>query len=282
MGRRKSGFSDLLDLAVRLPWKASAALVPATFLAFLFIELASAQSGAVSDLKQMGSVVIRGFIHTFAYFFKYIVPLAFAIGAAVSYSKRARSMALFDGVRSDSKVQISDLTWQDFERLVGEGFRHRGFQVTERSGAGADGGVDLALARGHERFLVQCKQWRAQSVGVSVIRELYGVMAAERVAGGYVVTSGTFTRDAKAFASGRNIELIDGPGMDDLLQDGRNAAPKSSVQMPDTAFIPSAPVCPSCKSTMVLRTAKRGSRIGSSFWGCAHYPKCRQTVAIGQ
>jgi hypothetical protein len=62
MGRRKSGFSDLLDLAVRLPWKASAALVPATFLAFLFIELASAQSGAVSDLKQMGSVVIRGFI----------------------------------------------------------------------------------------------------------------------------------------------------------------------------------------------------------------------------
>lgn len=70
--------------------------------------------------------------------------------------------------------------------------------------------MDLALARGHERFLVQCKQWRAQQVGVSVVRELYGIMAAERVAGGYVFTSGTFTRDAKAFAAGRNIELLDG------------------------------------------------------------------------
>jgi restriction system protein len=282
MGRRKSGLSELLDLAVRLPWKASAALVPATFLVFLVIELASVQSGAVSDLQQMGSVVIRGYIHTFAYIFKYIVPLVFAVSAVVSYSKRARSAALFDGVRSDSRVQISDLTWQDFERLVAEGFRHRGFQVTERSGAGADGGVDLALAQGHERFLVQCKQWRARSVGVAVVRELYGVMAAESVAGGYVVTSGTFTRDAKQFASGRNIELIEGAGMGDLLRDGRNAPPTSSVKMPDPSFIPSAPVCPGCKSTMVLRTAKRGSRIGSSFWGCAQYPKCRQTVALGQ
>jgi restriction system protein len=280
MGRRKSGFSDLLELAVRLPWKVSAALVPATFLTFLVIELASGQSEAVTDLKQMSSVVIRGLIHTFAYFLKYIVPLAFAIGAAVSYSKRARSADIFDQVRSNAKGAVSDLSWQDFERLVGEGFRHRGFQVTERSGAGPDGGVDLALARGHERFLVQCKQWRAQSVGVSVIRELYGVMAAEGVAAGYVVTSGTFTRDAKEFASGRNIELIDGKGIADLLRDGRNAPP-SMIEMPDAAFKPSAPACPVCNSSMVLRTAKRGSRVGSSFWGCAQYPKCRQTLAIG-
>jgi restriction system protein len=281
MGRRKGGLTELFELAMRLPWKVSAALVPVTFLILLVIEMASAQSGAVSDLNQMGSVVIRTYIHTFAYLLKYIVPFAFAIGAAVSYSRRARSAALFDQVRGVAKVVVSDLTWQNFERLVGEGFRHRGFQVTERSGAGADGGVDLSLARGHERFLVQCKQWRAQSVGVSVIRELYGVMAAERVAAGYVVTSGTFTRDAKEFASGRNIELIDGTGLGDLLKDGRNASPPSTIEMPDAAFKPSAPVCPACKSSMVLRTAKRGNRVGSSFWGCAQYPKCRQTVAIG-
>jgi restriction system protein len=281
MGRRKGGFTELLDFAVRLPWKVSAALVPATFLIFLLIEFASVQSGAVADLKQMGSVVIRGSIHTVAYFLKYIVPFAFAIGAAVSYAKRARSADLFDQVRSNAKGAVSDLTWQDFERLVGEGFRHRGFQVTERSGAGPDGGVDLALARGHERFLVQCKQWRAQSVGVSVIRELYGVMAAERAAAGYVVTSGTFTRDAKEFASGRNIELIDGRGIGDLLREGRNASPPSTIEMPDAAFKPSTPVCPVCKSSMVLRTAKRGSQVGSSFWGCAQYPKCRQTLAMG-
>jgi restriction system protein len=281
MGRRKSGLSDLLDLAGRLPWKVSAALVPATFLILLVIEVASAQGEAVTELKQMSTAVIRGSIHTFAYILKFIVPLAFAIGAVVSYSKRARSAAVFDLVRNNPMIEVTALTWQDFERLVGEGFRYRGFEVTERSGAGPDGGVDLTLARGHDRFLVQCKRWRSQSVGVSVIRELYGVMAAERVANGYVVTSGTFTREAKEFASGRNIELIDGRGLEGLIRDGRKAAPASPIQMPDPAFKPSEPICPACKATMVLRTAKRGNRVGSSFWGCAQYPKCRQTVTIG-
>jgi hypothetical protein len=113
--------------------------------------------------------------------------MIFLVAALVSFVKRSRSITLFDDVRGGSIADIANLSWQEFEALVGERFRHRGFQVTPRGGAGPDGGVDLALARGHERFLVQCKQWRAQQVGVSVVRELYGIMAAERVAGGCVV-----------------------------------------------------------------------------------------------
>lgn len=93
----------------------------------------------------------------------------------------------------------------------------------DRAGCSLGVGVDLALARGHERYLVQCKQWRARQVGVSVVRELYGVMAAERVAGGYVVTSGSFTKDAKEFAAARHIELIDGNELSALLRDGESA-----------------------------------------------------------
>lgn len=33
--------------------------------------------------------------------------------------------------------------------------------------------------------------------------------------------------------------------------------------------------CPRCGSSMVLRTAKRGSNAGNQFWGCSAYPKCR-------
>jgi predicted RNA-binding Zn-ribbon protein involved in translation (DUF1610 family) len=32
--------------------------------------------------------------------------------------------------------------------------------------------------------------------------------------------------------------------------------------------------CPKCGSSMVLRTAKRGSGAGNQFWGCSSYPKC--------
>ena len=74
------------------------------------------------------------------------------------------------------------MNWRDFELLVGEAFRLRGYTVTETGGGGADGGIDLQLTRGGETFLVQCKQWKAYKVSVNVVRELYGVMAAQAAA----------------------------------------------------------------------------------------------------
>jgi hypothetical protein len=35
--------------------------------------------------------------------------------------------------------------------------------------------------------------------------------------------------------------------------------------------------CSNCGGQMVLREAKRGKRVGSTFWGCSNYPKCRHT-----
>jgi len=282
MGRRKGELTLLMEIASKWPWKVSATLVPVSYVVCHLIAAAVSPPVSITDLSAMGSVVIRGYIHTFAVLLQYIFPMIFLVAAVVSFVRRSRSMALFDDVRGGSKAGIANLSWQEFEALVGEGFRHRGFEVTERGGAGPDGGVDLVMARGHERFMVQCKQWRAQQVSVAVVRELYGVMAAERVAGGYVVTSGTFTKDAKEFAAGRNIELIDGQGLDGLLRDGQSAA-SPAVARPKDSSIPAekgVPMCPKCKKPMVVRTAKKGSNVGGSFWGCAQYPKCRQTLAM--
>ena len=38
-----------------------------------------------------------------------------------------------------------------------------------------------------------------------------------------------------------------------------------------------APACPSCGKRMELRTARKGARAGSRFWGCAGYPDCKGT-----
>jgi len=38
-----------------------------------------------------------------------------------------------------------------------------------------------------------------------------------------------------------------------------------------------APACPSCGNAMVLRIARKGTRAGSQFWGCAAYPQCTAT-----
>jgi restriction system protein len=282
MGRRRDGLSALMSAAAKLPWRLSLALVPITFTALHIVSVNTTQTAPVTNLDQMGLVVLRGYIHTFSTILQFIIPLVFLMGASVSLVKRSRSTKLFEEVRGDSPTRVANLSWQQFEVLIGEGFRRRGFVVTERGGAGPDGGVDLALARGHERFLVQCKHWRAQQVGVSIIRELYGIMAAERVAGGYVVTSGAFTKDAKEFAAGRNIELLGGREVEKIIREGRASWVKPVDVMPESGLVrPKPPVCPACKTPMVLRTAKRGSGKGSHFWGCAQFPRCRQTLDRG-
>ncbi|MDO8804995.1 MAG: topoisomerase DNA-binding C4 zinc finger domain-containing protein [Elusimicrobiota bacterium] len=40
------------------------------------------------------------------------------------------------------------------------------------------------------------------------------------------------------------------------------------------------PVCPDCKTRMVLRIAQRGPVAGSKFWGCPNYPGCRATISL--
>jgi four helix bundle suffix protein len=42
-----------------------------------------------------------------------------------------------------------------------------------------------------------------------------------------------------------------------------------------------SPSCPLCGKPMVLRTARRGKKTGSRFWGCCGYPECTGTRESG-
>jgi len=90
------------------------------------------------------------------------------IGALASFLNARRTRRLLDtrtGLES-----IAALGWRDFERLVGEAFRRRGYSVEETGQGGAGGGIDLILHRDGRRILVQCKQWRCERVPVNVVR----------------------------------------------------------------------------------------------------------------
>ena len=43
---------------------------------------------------------------------------------------------------------------------------------------------------------------------------------------------------------------------------------------PDPSARPN-PKCPVCGKPLVLRTARKGVRAGSQFWGCSDYPRCK-------
>ncbi len=77
----------------------------------------------------------------------------------------------------------------------------------------------LSIRNSTIRHLVQCKHWRASKVVVTVVRELYGVMTSETAFSVSVVTSGVFTEEARQFADGKSIDLIDGVQLERLIDE---------------------------------------------------------------
>ena len=291
MARRTSGVAeDLTDLVAMLPWWIGVLL--ALFSYLMLHAYVGQPVAAVPPSGPLGAILFQTFWKTLASVGQYLLPLICLAGAAVSaWRRRARKVLVAVVQQSQASDALDGMSWQEFEVLVGEGFRLQGYDVVETGGGGADGGVDLVLSRpgknGSEKFLVQCKQWRAFKVGVSVVRELYGVMAAKGAAGGFVVTSGRFTEEAVGFASGRNLTLLDGPQLHGLLQQAKGGANRFATHRAEapTEQRSQAPNqaanCPVCAKPMARRMAKRGASAGNEFWGCTDYPTCRGTRALG-
>jgi len=278
LARRKHNlFEDLIEITSKLPWWVGVALAVAGYV--WLHSVAVSEVTAVAQPGKMGELVRQTLFQTLASVGQYLLPLAFLAGAGMSAYGRSKRKALHEQVvASPDRGALNDMSWQQFEALVGEAFRRKGYAVAETGGGGADGGVDLALKKEGETFLVQCKQWKAQKVGVTTVRELYGVMAAEGATGGFVVTSGVFTDEARAFAVGRNIELMDGKALHALIRGV--SVPAKAAAVSRVATPAGSPACPVCQSAMVRRTAKRGANSGNEFWGCSHYPGCKGTRAI--
>lgn len=274
MARRKdSVLADLFAIAAKLPWQVSVACAVLSFIALHWI--ASQEPVTATSTGDIGSAVLRQIVRIAAVLGQAIVPMIFLAGAfAGVVAQRRRSELVTAVAASDSPSALSQMTWREFEALVHEAFVLRGYTVRRLGGDGPDGGVDLVLERGAEKTLVQCKQWRAQKVGVTVLRELYGVMAAQGASAGIVVTSGSFSRDAIDFAEGRNLQLIARHDLYEMIRGVRAAAPLPEGTTRSVSGTLGAPGCPRCGSPMVRRRAKRGSHSGEGFYGCSRFPAC--------
>ena len=91
----------------------------------------------------------------------------------------------------------------EFEDFVAALLARMGYQVT-RTPLTHDGGVDVLAVQkaglGSFLGLVQCKRWRPdRPVGISVVRELYGVVEAERATFASLFTTSYFSRKSLDF-----------------------------------------------------------------------------------
>lgn len=266
---------DLFSLGAKLPWKLSVIL--AIGFGIALHQLSIIDQPVTTGLHDLSKVVFIQAARVFGLIGQYVVPAALLFGAAAGFMQRRRGKDLLTQTRAKPKG-FSELSWQQFEQLVGAIFREQGYQVEERGLGGPDGGVDLVLLKDGEKYLVQCKHWRSLKVGVPVTRELYGAMAAEGAVGGFVATTGQFTADAKRFVEGRNIQLIDGQQLSRPLK--KKSVDNTRIQPKMSQLRPVTPDCPLCTKPMVNRVAKKGAQSGNQFWGCTNFPSCRGTRPV--
>ena len=124
-------------------------------------------------------------------------------------------------------AKLLELSPAAFERLCQRLLRESGFvevKVTGRSGDGGIDGVGIVRLGGLLGFpvLFQCKRYKG-SVGPGVIRDFRGAMIG-RADRGLVITTGTFSRDAKIEATRDGappIDLVDGEQLLEKLKDFR-------------------------------------------------------------
>ncbi|GKT26397.1 restriction endonuclease [Acidovorax sp. SUPP3334] len=225
--QKQSAAAGWVEQIAKCPWWVGIALAAAAY--WVFHSVTSQPTPSVRMAQENAPLVVSNVWRGLAYGAQFVVPLVFTLGALLSaLTRRERSKLLHEcGMARSSAQALQGMPWSDFQQLVAEGFQRRGYSLQERAGEGPDGEVDLVLTKDGAKSFVQCKHWKTLQVGAPVVQELHSVMAAQGASAGFVVTSGHFTQEATAFASGRNIRLIDGATLLQLIRERVGAGDRS-------------------------------------------------------
>ena len=259
---RRSQNESLFFLLAGFPW-----WVSVLFAAFVYVILKFGIGWYAGDHLFLSGVA-NGIAPGAPYFAGlFLIPAVLSIVARLGRRELLNQNTSLDSIRA--------LSWQEFEMLCGEAFRRQGYAIRENGLGGADGGVDLFIRKKGQTHLVQCKHWKQQKVGVKEVRELFGIVTAQRAASGILISTGHFTVDARAFAEDKPIDLINGPALVNLI--GNVEVPEktgSAASQPRPQALPLkpvAPACPRCGQPTQLKTAQRGQYQGQQFWGVRNF-----------
>ena len=261
MARKREG---LFDTLVGLPWPVG---IVAGLIAYLAI-----RHGIPWYFSQSGALLSRAFStdgagNSLSWLAWLLLGLCW-LAAGVSFLRSRQRARIYDS--QAAAPQLEALSWHQFEQLVGEWFRRKGYRVDETGGGGSDGGIDLVVRKDGRKELVQCKQWRRRKVDVATVREMWGLLQHHGAGAVWIVGLGDFTTDAAEFAAGKPIRLVTGRQLVSAMR-------PALAPPPEPATAPEATHCPRCGSPMARR---QNRKTGAAFLGCTAFPRCRETRAI--
>jgi len=178
------------------------------------VTVAPAPHGLASAL---GAVALLAFAGSGFYFFKRRPRPAGARPAAASKAAPAPSIPA-------SPPDLRKLTSDQLESFITGLFRREGYRVELSATAGSEHGLDLTVRRDAETVLVHCKNWKAAQVPASEVQDFHSAVAVAGASRGILVTTGKFTPEARRFAEGKGLELLDGQALKERLAAGPSPA----------------------------------------------------------
>ena len=125
---------------------------------------------------------------------------------------------------AQNRELIYDISPREFEAVIERVLQDEGFE-TKLTQQTRDGGRDI-IATKYEMgkpvvFYIECKRYgRQNSVGVNIVRSLYGVQSADQINKAILVTTGHVTRGARRFVDDQNtmMSVIDVEEIHELIQ----------------------------------------------------------------
>lgn len=109
-----------MDLVAMLPWWASIALALTSYM--VLHSIAIRPLPAAQSPQQIGQLATTAIWQGLANGGQYILPLICLAGAAISAVRKRRRSRLFETTSASSSADaLNNMSWREFETLVGEG-----------------------------------------------------------------------------------------------------------------------------------------------------------------
>jgi restriction system protein len=128
-----------------------------------------------------------------------------------------------------------------FEQVVLDVLHGMGYganrEALQQTGQSGDGGIDgiISLDRlGLEKVYVQAKRWQS-TVGRPVVQGFFGAVSGHRATKGVLITTSTFTREARDYAAtvSDSLALINGQQLAQLMIEAGVGVSLRSLYIPD-------------------------------------------------
>lgn len=101
-------------------------------------------------------------------------------------------------------THLANMTWKQFSPVIEQAFAQQGFNVTPLNSNSAD----LLLEKSGQLTLVNCKRWKAATLGVEVLRDLKALQVSQNATHAAYLSLSLPTGVALKFAKDNDIQLI--------------------------------------------------------------------------